>query len=117
MSVYRHTLGPVTYRFDDLKTLLAKATPARSGDELAGIAAASAEERVAAQMCLAELPLATFLSDLVIPYETDEVTRLTLDQHDRSVFAPIAHLTVGDFRDWLLSDQATPELLASLARD
>ncbi len=114
MSVYRHTLGPVTYRFDDLKTLLAKATPARSGDELAGIAAASAEERVAAQMCLAELPLATFLSDLVIPYETDEVTRLTLDQHDRSVFAPIAHLTVGDFRDWLLSDQATPELLASL---
>ena len=102
-------------RFADLKTLLAKATPARSGDELAGIAASSAEERVAAQMALSELPLDTFLNEQVIPYESDEVTRLIVDDHDESAFAPVAHLTVGDFRDWLLSENATGEVLASLA--
>ncbi len=103
------------HRFPDLKTLLAKATPPRSGDELAGIAAASAEERVAAQMALSELPLRTFLSEQVIPYESDAVTRLSIDEHDASAFAPVAHLTVGDFRDWLLSEQATGDVLRSLA--
>jgi ethanolamine ammonia-lyase large subunit len=104
------------YTFPELKTLLAKATPARSGDELAGIAAQSAEERVAAQMLLAELPLRTFLTDVVVPYENDEVTRLIIDGHDEQAFAPVAALCVGDFRDWLLSHEATPEVLAALAR-
>jgi ethanolamine ammonia-lyase large subunit len=103
------------HQFADLKTLLAKATPARSGDELAGIAAASAEERVAAQMALAALPLKIFLDQPVIPYESDEVTRLIFDERDAQAFAPVAHLTVGDFRDWLLSDQATGEVLDALA--
>jgi ethanolamine ammonia-lyase large subunit len=105
----------VVYRFDDLKTLLGKATPLRSGDELAGLAARNAEERVAAQMCLADLPLSTFLSDLLTPYEADDVTRLIIDRHDAEAFAPIAHLTVGEFRDWLLSEQATRERLRALA--
>lgn len=112
---YSHTVGDLVYRFDDLKTLLAKATPARSGDELAGIAASSAGERVAAQMALAALPLSTFLSEHVIPYKTDEVTRLIIDRHDPSAFAPIAHLTVGDFRDWLLNEQADGASLRALA--
>jgi ethanolamine ammonia-lyase large subunit len=112
---YRHTIGSVVYRFDDLKTLLGKATPLRSGDELAGLAARNAEERVAAQMCLADLPLSTFLSDLLTPYEADDVTRLIIDRHDAEAFAPIAHLTVGEFRDWLLSEQATRERLRALA--
>ncbi len=115
MAEYRHTIGQSVYRFEDLKSLLAKATPARSGDELAGIAATSAEERVAAQMALAELPLSTFLSDLVIPYETDEVTRLIIDRHDAEAFAPVSHLTVGDFRNWLLGDDASPHRVAALA--
>ncbi len=102
-------------RFDSLATLLAKASPARSGDELAGIAASSAAERVAAQMALADMPLSRFLSDHVIPYESDEVTRLIVDRHDAAAFAPIAHLTVGEFRDWLLSDAATGEVLRGLA--
>src|SRR5689334_5809992 len=112
---YSHTVGDLVYRFDDLKTLLAKATPARSGDELAGIAASSAEERVAAQMALAALPLSTFLSEHVIPYKTDEVTRLIVDRHDPCAYAPIAHLTVGDFRDWLLNEQADGASLRALA--
>jgi ethanolamine ammonia-lyase large subunit len=99
----------------DLKTLLAKASPARSGDQLAGIAAANAEERVRAQMALADLPLKRFLSEAVVPYETDEVTRLIFDSHDAAAFAHVAHLTVGDFRNWLLSEEATPEALAALA--
>jgi len=99
----------------ELRQLLAKASPARSGDELAGLAAATAEERVRAQMALADLPLKRFLAELVIPYETDEVTRLICDSHDSAAFAPIAHLTIGEFRDWLLSDQATAERLAALA--
>ena len=98
-----------------LRELLAKASPARSGDELAGIAASSAEERARAQMSLAGLPLKAFLDEPVIPYETDEVTRLICDSHDAIAFAPVAHLTVGEFRDWLLSEQATGERLAALA--
>lgn len=100
----------------NLKDLLAKATPARSGDELAGIAARTAEERVAAQMQLADLPLRTFLDEAVIPYETDEVTRLIIDTHDSAAFQPVLHLTVGEFRDWLLNDEVTGEVLASLAK-
>ncbi len=105
----------MSYRFDDLKTLLAKATPARSGDELAGIAAPSASERVAAQMALADVPLRRFLDEPLIPYESDEVTRLILDEHDAEAFAPVRTLTVGEFRDWLLSEHATGEVLTRLA--
>src|SRR3954451_2328314 len=104
MGSYRHTIGQTVYHFADLKTLLAKATPLRSGDELAGIAAQSAEERVAAQMALADAPLKVFLSELVIPYETDEISRLIIDGHDSSALQPVSHMTVGEFRDWLLSD-------------
>ena len=109
-------IGNVVYRFEDLRALLAKASPARSGDELAGIAARSAEERVAAQMALADLPLKVFLEEPPIPYELDEVTRLIHDTHDARAFHPISHLTVGDFRDWLLGGNATGDALASVAR-
>lgn len=112
---YRHVIGQTTYRFGDLRELMAKATPPRSGDELAGLAAASAEEAVAARFALADLPLATFLTQALVPYEDDEVTRLIIDGHDRSAFAPVASLTVGAFRDWLLSDAATSDVLAQLA--
>jgi ethanolamine ammonia-lyase large subunit len=115
VSGYSHTVGSTVYKFDDLKTLLAKATPARSGDDLAGLSASTAEERVAAQMALAELPLATFLAEALVPYESDEVTRVILDQRDAPAFAPVSHFTVGDFRDWLLSDQATGKVLEALA--
>jgi ethanolamine ammonia-lyase large subunit len=113
--MYGATIGTSRYVFPDLKTLMAKATPARSGDRLAGIAAASGEERVAAQYALADLPLATFLTEHVVPYESDEVTRLIIDGHDAAAFAPIAHLTVGGLRDWLLSDAPTADALAALA--
>ena len=112
---YAHTVGHQAYRFDDLKSLLAKATPPRSGDQLAGIAAQSAAERMAARLALADLPLSTFLRDALIPYELDEVTRLIIDSHDAAAFAPVSHLTVGDFRDWLLSDLATSDTLGALA--
>ncbi len=112
---FRHTVGSRTYGFRDLKDLMAKATPLRSGDVLAGVAAHSAEERVVAQMVLAALPLRTFLNEALVPYEEDEVTRLILDSHDTVAFAPIRHLTVGDFRNWLLSDAADSETLAALA--
>jgi ethanolamine ammonia-lyase large subunit len=108
-------IGRRTWVFSNLRDLMAKATPLRSGDMLAGIAAASAQERVAAQMCLADLPLGTFLEEALVPYEDDSVTRLILDTHDRAAFAPIAHLTVGGFRDWLLSDNADGAVLAALA--
>ncbi len=98
-----------------LRELLAKASPARSGDELAGLAARSAEERVRAQMALADLPLKTILADPVVPYETDEVTRLICDTHDAAAFAAVSHLTVGGFRDWLLSDAVTASTLTALA--
>ncbi len=112
---FNHTLGTRTYGFADLKDLLAKATPARSGDLLAGIAAATDEERVVAQMALSELPLTTFLNDVVVPYEDDEVTRLIIDGHDRAAFAPISHLSVGDFRNWLLSDAVDSAMLVAVA--
>src|SRR5580704_6466856 len=114
-AMYRATLGHARYVFPDLPTLLAKASPLRSGDVLAGLAASSGEERVAAQFALADLPLATFLDEPTIPYGTDEVTRLIIDTHDKTAFAPVAHLTVGGLRDWLLSDAATPDALAGLA--
>lgn len=112
---YRQRLGQRSYVFPDLKALLAKASPPRSGDALAGIAAASAEERVAAQMALAELPLTTFLAEALIPYETDEVTRLIVDSHDSAAFWPVRSLTVGGFREWLLSPAADGAALAALA--
>ena len=111
---YSHRVGARTWHFRNLADLMAKATPARSGDRLAGVMAESAEERVVAQMRLAELPLKAFLSEALIPYETDEVTRLILDEHDAAAFLAVAHLTVGDFRNWLLSDHATPEVLEAL---
>src|ERR1700728_1353467 len=114
-SGYRCTIGNVVYHFEDLKTVLAKASPGRSGDELAGLSASSAEERVAAQIALGDIPLKTFLKEPVIPYEADEVTRLIADQHDAGAFALVAPLTVGSFRDWLLSEHATGEILAALA--
>ncbi|AOY89109.1 ethanolamine ammonia-lyase [Marinobacter salinus] len=111
---YSYMLGERTWQFRNLADLMAKATPARSGDRLAGVIAGSAEERVVAQMRLAELPLNAFLSEALIPYEQDEVTRLIVDEHDARAFQAVAHLTVGDFRNWLLSDHATPEALAAL---
>ena len=112
---HAHTVGQQRFVFDDLRTLLARATPVRSGDQLAGVAARSAQERVAAQMALAELPLASFLHEAVVPYEDDEVTRLIIDTHDAAAFAPVAHLSVGDFRNWLLGDAADADTLAALA--
>lgn len=128
MSHYTCTLGEQSYRFADLTGLLAKASPLRSGDCLAGIAAASAEERVAAQLCLADVPLAEFLNTTVVPYESDEVTRLIIDSHDEAAFSTVASLTVGDFRDWLLNYETsvdtlnalspglTPEMVAAVAK-
>jgi ethanolamine ammonia-lyase large subunit len=112
---YRHMVGSQSWVFADLRDLMAKATPIRSGDMLAGIAAGSAEENVAARMCLADVPLQAFLTEPLIPYETDEVTRLILDTHDPRAFAPISHHTIGSFRDWLLSDEADSAALASVA--
>jgi ethanolamine ammonia-lyase large subunit len=125
---YSHRVGTRTHAFRDLKDLMAKASPARSGDRLAGVAAASTQERVVAQMALAELPLRTFLQDALVPYEEDEVTRLIIDTHDAQAFAPVAHLTVGDFRNWLLADDTdaavlnevsagiTPEMTAAVSK-
>ena len=112
---HRFTHGRTTFTFPDLATLMAKASPRRSGDELAGLAAASAEERVAAQVCLADVPLTRFLEEPLIPPEQDEVTRLILDRHDRAAFAPVGGLTVGQFRDWLLRYETDGALLAALA--
>lgn len=125
---YRYTVGLQTWHFKDLKDLLAKATPERSGDFLAGVAAETYAERMAAKMCLAEVPLQRFLQELVIPYEDDEVSRLIIDSHDKQAFTEISHLTVGDFRNWLLSDIAdttalqrvapgiTPEMAAAVSK-
>jgi ethanolamine ammonia-lyase large subunit len=112
---YRHTIDATSHVFETLRDLLAKATPPRSGDRLAGIAAESAEQMIAARIALSDVPLKDFLQEAVIPYEADEVTRLIVDSHDASAFAPIASLTVGAFRDWLLSDAATTPVLAKLA--
>ena len=126
--VYQHVLGATNYRFSSLKEVMAKASPARSGDFLAGVAAETYTERMAARMCLAETPLKLFIEELLIPYETDEVTRLIVDSHDPLAFAEISHLTVGDFRDWLLTDAAdsvtlkriapgiTPEMAAAVSK-
>ena len=111
---YRHIVSGERYSFPSLARLLAKATPSRSGDELAGIAAESAKERIAAQMALADLPIKQFLSETVVAYESDEVTRLIVDSQDAKAFAAISHLTVGELRDFLLSDGATGEVIASL---
>ncbi|MDP6444559.1 MAG: ethanolamine ammonia-lyase subunit EutB [Pirellulaceae bacterium] len=115
MSERRIAIGARTYRFDDLKTLLAKATPLRSGDVLAGCAAESAEERVAAQMCLADTRLTAFLDEPIIPYEEDEVTRLICDSHDAAAFQPVKSLTVGELREWLLDYETTADVLSALA--
>jgi ethanolamine ammonia-lyase large subunit len=112
---YVSSLGFTRHHFADLRALLAAASPLRSGDVLAGLAAQSAEERMAARLVLADLPLATFLDEVLVPYEADEVTRLIVDTHDRAAFAPIAHLTVGGFRDWLLSDAADSDALGRVA--
>ena len=112
---YKSTIDGVRWVFPDLKTLLAKASPPRSGDALAGIAARSAIERVAAQMALADLPLKAFLQVDLVPYEEDEVSRLILDGHDPAAFAAISHLTVGQFREWLLETRTTTDRLTALA--
>jgi ethanolamine ammonia-lyase large subunit len=114
--VYRHAIDATTYVFDGLRDLLAKASPPRSGDRLAGSAADSAEQMIAARIALSDVPLKQFLNEAVIPYEDDEVTRLILDTHDVSSFAAISSLTVGAFRDWLLSDAATGEVLGKVSR-
>ena len=112
---YKINLGDISYTFRDLKDLMAKATPIRSGDELAGIAATSMEEHVAAQMRLAEVPLTQFLKEPLIDYDKDEITRLIIDTHDKEAFRPISHLTVGDFRNWLLSETCTSDVLSMVA--
>jgi ethanolamine ammonia-lyase large subunit len=114
--VFRQIVDATSYLFDDLRDLLAKATPPRSGDRLACVAADSAEQMIAARMALADVPLKHFLNEAVVPYEDDEVTRLIVDSHDTSSFAAISALTVGGFRDWLLSDTATSEVLKKLSR-
>ena len=116
MTSYRHTIGQHNYIFKDLKDLMAKASPTRSGDYLAGLGAVNAQERVAAQMALAAVPLKFFLNDLVIPYESDEITRLIIDSHDAYAFETVSHLTVGDFRNWLLSDEADTAALHALSK-
>jgi ethanolamine ammonia-lyase large subunit len=112
---YRQTISGTTHSFDGLVDVMAKATPLRSGDQLAGCAAGSDAERAAAAWVLADIPLATFLTDAVVPYETDEVTRLIIDSHDREAFAPIADLTVGGFRDWLLDSASRDDAAARIA--
>ncbi len=113
--MYKTHATHLTYDFKTLRNLMAKATPPRSGDYLAGVAADNNLERVAAQWVLADVPLKQFLNEALVPYELDEVTRLIIDEHDSAAFAPISHLTVGDFRNWLLSGQATTEMLTAIA--
>ena len=125
---YKVSLGLQTYQFSDLKTVMAKASPLRSGDCLSGVAALSNEERVAAALVLADLPLKRFLEDQLIAYEDDEVTRVILDDHQVDAFALISSFTVGDFRNWLLSDAVganelnavapglTPEMVAAVSK-
>jgi ethanolamine ammonia-lyase large subunit len=115
MASFSHAVGAQTYRFDSLKDVMAKASPARSGDFLAGVAAQNDGERVAAQMALANIPLKHFLEEALIPYESDEVTRLIIDTHNKQAFAVVSHLTVGGLRDWLLSDAADEQSLRALA--
>src|ERR1700712_5186120 len=114
--IYRHAIAAHSHVFDDLRDLLAKATPPRSGDRLAGVAADTAEQMIAARRALADVPLKQFLQETVVAYEDDEVTRLIVDSHDVAAFAAISSLTVGAFRDWLLSDTGTSATLAQVAR-
>ncbi len=126
MAVYATILGNEHYAFSDLKHVLAVASHRRSGDDLAGLSAQSDAERVAARYVLADLPLKLFLNEVVVPYEEDEVTRLIIDSHDKIAFAPVAHLTVGELRDWLLAADAkalsavsrglTPEMVAAVSK-
>ncbi|MFD4559591.1 ethanolamine ammonia-lyase subunit EutB [Streptomyces sp. NPDC058469] len=126
MSTYTSTLGGHSYRFGSLARLLAAASPERSGDRLAGLAASSAQERVAARWALADVPLTAFLAEPVVPYETDDVTRLILDTHDTGAFAAVADLSVGGFREWLLAAETselaavspglTPEMVAAVSK-
>lgn len=114
--MYRISLSnSITYSFDSLRDVMAKASPARSGDDLAGVSARSMEERIAAKMCLADVPLKRFLEEQLIPYEDDEVTRLIVDTHDKEAFSRISSLTVGDFRNWLLNDHTTTADLKAVA--
>jgi ethanolamine ammonia-lyase large subunit len=113
--MYKHALDTITYSFRDLKDLLAKASPARSGDDLAEIGATSYQERIAAQYCLAELPLDRFLNEALVPYEEDEVTRLIIDTHNKESFSVISGWTVGQLRDWLLSEEASADRIHSIA--
>jgi ethanolamine ammonia-lyase large subunit len=112
---YRTTLAQQVFAFDDLRQVMACASPARSGDYLAGIGAATAQQRMAARHVLADTPLTQFLNEALVPYEDDNITRLIMDTHDRAAFAPVASLTVGELRNWLLSDAATADSLAALA--
>ncbi|MGA9870012.1 MAG: ethanolamine ammonia-lyase subunit EutB, partial [Rhodococcus sp. (in: high G+C Gram-positive bacteria)] len=114
MTSYTQQVSGTTYRFDGLVELMAKATPLRSGDELAGCAAESDAERAAAQWALADVALEVFLRDLLVPYESDEVTRLIVDSHDRQAFGAVSHLTVGGLRDWLLEVAASEDAAARL---
>lgn len=126
--MYKHVVGGTTYTFGNLRVLMAKASPIRSGDQLAGLAAQSYEENVAAKMTLAEVPLKAFLEDLVVPYESDEITRLIIDAHSKDAFEPLSSLTVGDFRNWLLATPKesmlwqkirtglTPEMVAAVSK-
>lgn len=113
--MYTQQLAGTTYTFHNLVELMAKATPARSGDELAGCAASSSTERVAAKWRLADVALDTFLDELLVPYDTDEVTRLIIDGHDRAAYGQVSHLTVGGLREWLLETIAGPDASARLA--
>ena len=112
---FQHRVGNTLYTFASLADLLAKASPARAGDRLAGLAAGTAEENVAAKLALADVPLKTILAEPVIPYESDDVTRLILDTHDERAFGPIAGLTVGEFREYLLKHETTTRDLVHLA--
>ncbi len=112
---YHHDLGGTRYDFADLRALLAVASPHRSGDVLAGVAASSAEHRIAARLTLADLPLAAFLDTLTVPYESDSVSRLIIDNHDQQAFTTISHLTIGGLRDWLLSNDATGAAIAAVS--
>jgi ethanolamine ammonia-lyase large subunit len=114
--MYRYTVHNNTYSFPSLRVLMAKASPYRSGDALAELCAASYQERVAAQLCLADVPLKTFLNEVLVPYEKDEVTRLIIDTHDSKAFERISSFTVGQFRDWLLSDDVSEEIILQIKK-
>ncbi|MBN7814241.1 ethanolamine ammonia-lyase subunit EutB [Algoriphagus pacificus] len=126
--VYQHSVGNFNFSFPDLKTVLAKASPEKSGDQMAGLAATSEQERIAAKLVLADIPLKQFLNEEIISSEIDAVSRLIQESFDAKAFRPISHLTVGGFRDWLLSYETdgekikeispglTPEMVAAVSK-